>query len=156
MDPRRALALFCIVPLLLFAGCGGGDDDGGGGDDADARPGPGPPDPAAGAEEDAATATTPPDGGRTSSASGFALTEDISTCMEEAGFTQDAPPTGGLAAWRHASGGRVVVGSGPDVTVGIASEIGTAERPANVEGSIVIAANEADSDAARACLDPEG
>lgn len=139
--------LLCLISLLLFAGCGGEGDDAGGGDRDDARDASTQSEEPQGDPDEPATAET-----RTGGSSAFALTPQLSRCMEAAGFDQDAPPTGGLAAWRHASGGRVVVGSGPDVTVGIASEIGTAERPANVEGSTVIAASEAEADAAKACL----
>ena len=152
MDPRRVLALLGLVPMLLLAGCGGGDDDGGDGSDKDdSRDATSQSVEAQGDPDEPASAET-----RTGGASAFALTPELTSCMEAAGFEQDAPPTGGLAAWRHASGGRVVVGSGPDVTVGIASEIGTAERPANVEGAIVIAANDAETDAAQACLAADG
>lgn len=146
MDLRRVTLLLVLV--LLVAGCGGSDEDPSAGDGdsrevvsepADAEPAPTEPDEAASTDTGAAPGE-------------FELTPALEQCMTDAGFTQDAPPTGGLAAWRHPSGGRVVVGSGTDVTLGIASEIGTAERPANVEGSIVIAANEAEAAAADACL----
>lgn len=105
-------------------------------------------------KDDGPVETVPSQGeGDRSATTTFSLTPAITRCMEQAGFTQDAPPTGGLAAWRHPSGGRVVVGSDSGVSVGIASEIGTAQRPADVDGAVVIAASEAETAAARACLD---
>lgn len=120
---------------------GGGNHGGGQGQEGGAEP-PAQPD-----------AEAPASGGDTgSAASSFALTPKITACMKRAGYTQDAPPTGGLAAWRHPTGARVVVASGPDVTLGIASEIGTEQQPANVEGNLVIAAVPALTDAAEVCL----
>jgi hypothetical protein len=151
MDPRRAFALLFLVPLLLLAGCGGNDDDSGT-DDTAARSSDSAQETGSDGADDEQPAADSSEAHAASSAS-FALTPELTKCMEAAGFTQDAPPTGGLAAWRHPSGGRVVVGSGSDVTLGIADEIGTSDRPANVEGNVVIAANEADAEAASACLD---
>ena len=85
-------------------------------------------------------------------AASFALTPAITACMTKAGFTQDAPPTGALVAWRHPSGARVVVASSGDVTLGIASEIGTQAAPANVDGTTVVSGAPEQSAAATKCL----
>jgi hypothetical protein len=82
----------------------------------------------------------------------FALTPELMACMTKAGFVQDAPPTGALAAWRHPDGARAVVASDGDTTLGIASEIGTAQFPAEVEGTTVVAGPAAVAAAGSACL----
>lgn len=143
MNALRYVALV-LFALLLLAGCGGGD---GARDDA------------AGQRDEQELEEAPPieepDGAGRAGGASFSLTPAIRTCMEQAGFTQDAPPTAALAAWRHPSGGRVVVASSEQdsVTGGIADELGGGGFEADVDGTLVVAAPDAPAEAARQCLD---
>jgi hypothetical protein len=141
---RVILALF-LAPSLL-AGCGTD-----GGDSTSTNTGK-----ASGSAKQESP-TRPADGASstnraTVSAGSFADTPELERCLTTAGFAKDAPPTGGLAAWRGPDGARAVVGSGTDVTAGIASEIGAADRPAHVKGTVVIAGPAAPAKAAASCL----
>ena len=158
MNVLRSLAVL-LLPVLLLAGCGDGGREGGGdardsreessrtSDDEDGGSGDEP-------LEEAPPVEAPTNPGDRTGVATFSLTPAIRRCMEQAGFTQDAPPTAALAAWRHPSGGRIVVASTDEasVTGGIADEIGRGFR-AEVDGSVVVAAPEAPAEAARQCLD---
>lgn len=142
--PITRTLLMLLAALLVLAGCGGGDDaspdeprDASSPRGADTEPD---------SPEDRAAA-------KTAGTGTFALTPELQGCMEAAGYTQDAPPTGGLVAWRHESGGRVVVASSDaeSVTGGIADEIGT-EFLAVVSQQVVIAAPAEHAQAAEDCL----
>ncbi|MCW2926059.1 MAG: hypothetical protein JWM86_27 [Thermoleophilia bacterium] len=141
---RIRSVLVLAAALLVIAGCGSGDGggDSGGSDGAGTRSG-----------------SDTPKAGSKGAVEGksridvFAETPQIKACMEDAGFVRDAPTTGGVAAWRHDDGSRVVIGSEEGVTTGIAAEIGTAERPARIDGVRVIAASPTLERAAAACLD---
>ena len=145
MQAHRRAFLISGALVAIAVACGGGDEDTGGSDesrDADRQQESAPD--ARDAEEAADT--------RMSGGGGFALTPELVACMDTAGFVRDAPTTGALAAWRHPDGARAVIGSSSDVTMGIADEIGTAEHPANVDGTTVIAGPPKDAAAASACL----
>jgi hypothetical protein len=153
--PRTALPFLMVLLLAVFVvSCG--DDDAktassdepaspttesssaaSGGDDAEPAPDPA----AVEAARDKLAGST-----------AFAMTPELTACMTEAGFVQDAPPTGALAAWRHPDGARAVVAADGDTTLGIASEIGTAEFPAEVQGTTVVAGPAALVAAGSACL----
>jgi hypothetical protein len=136
---HRSLLIAVVLAPFLLAGCGGGAS----GSDASQ---------ASTRSTSTAKAGTPEATRAKVSVGAFADTPELEDCMTKAGFAKDAPPTGGLAAWRGPNGARAVVGSGSDVTVGIASEIGTAEHPADVEGTVVIAGPDAPAKAAASCL----
>lgn len=139
-----------LLATLVLAACGGGEES-----DAPARDRNAEAERAERAERAEAEAPEPgsPEAGRARTGGGaYSLSPAVAACMEQAGFAQDAPPTGGLVAWRHgATGGRAVVASGEDVTTGIAAEIGTTHE-ARVEGTTVVAAPEAQAKAALDCL----
>ena len=146
--PRTLLPFLAVAMLALFVGACGSDGSSSDSTDGSKQD--------ASASSDAETAPDPatPEGAaaKLEGSGSFALTPEIESCMTKAGFTQDAPPTGGLVAWRGPSGSRAVVASSGDVTLGIASEIGTEAAPANVDGTIVVAGAEAQVAAAQKCL----
>jgi hypothetical protein len=145
---RTRLATLTLVPVLLVlaAGCGGSDGDSASSDASDTSKS------AKQAPVEQSVAGTPDTTGSTTTGSNPAASPELQACMSAAGFAPDAPPTGGLVAWRHPKGARAVVGSSTDVTVGIASEIGTPEHPAQVDGTIVVAGPPDLAGAASQCL----
>lgn len=136
-------AVLMVVLALVAPGCGSDEGDSAGPSKSDAPRDAKPAPPAAGSPEAQA---------EKSGISSFADTPELEACMTDAGFAEDAPSTGALKAWRHPSGARVAVGSNADVTTGIAAELGTAEAPADVDGTIVLSGPQEQRDAAAACL----
>lgn len=147
--PRTLLPFLAVAMLALIVGACGSDESSSTSSSGSSKP-------ANATTDDAAPAPAPgtPEAAeaKLEGSGAFALTPEIATCMKQAGFTQDAPPTGGLVAWRGPDGSRAVVASSGDVTLGIASEIGTEAAPANVDGTVVVAGPAAQVSAAQKCL----
>lgn len=145
MSARHAMIATALLLLIaaISAGCGG--DDGGPSDRSDEQ--------RSAERTETAESKSAEDAARSTSVASFAETPELRACMDAAGFAEDAPPTGGIKAWRHTGGARAVVGSGPDVTKGIAAEIGTQQAPAAIDGDLVLAGPAPQRAAAAACLD---
>jgi len=79
---------------------------------------------------------------------------DVDDCMAEAGFEEDAPPTGAIRAWRHPDGARAVSAAEEteSVTTGIGDEIAGGQYEPVVDGSVVVAGPDATTRAALDCL----
>lgn len=145
---RHALVVASVLlaAALVASGCGSdsGSDSTSSGSDSSSS---------------ATTTTGAPDPGsqeaaedRLKGSASFASTPQLAACMERAGFTTDAPPHGGLVAWKTAGGARAVVATDSDAALQVAGMIGTAEQPAQVDGRVVVAGPQKVAKAAANCL----
>ncbi len=146
MNRHRTFLPFLMVLLLalLVAACG--SDESGSSDSRDAKP--------------ASKADKVPEPGSPEVVEekvvggAFAVTPELTTCMTNAGFSQDeTPAAGGIVSWSNDSGAKVVIASSTDAALGIAGEIGTVKAPANVVENRVSAGPAKDVAAAGTCLD---
>jgi hypothetical protein len=150
MSPIRSLLPFLtiIVLALLVAACGSDETSSNDSEDArDAGPAATEPEPDAEPGSEAAVEA------KTGAAS-LAITPELTACMTKAGFTQDSPAAaGGVASWTHPDGARIVVAPSSEAALSVASEVGTTDSPASVDGARVSVGAPALTSAAAACLD---
>jgi len=143
---RSAVALVLLAVLALVITACGGDGDGTAAHSSDSR--------------DAATTTSattspsgPGDAAARTSGGAFALSPRLATCIAAAKYSQDAPPTGGLVAWRGPDGRRAVIVAEPSQVIGVSAEIATAELPATTPSDdLVVTGTGAPVRAIAACL----